>query len=1079
MVATTLNATDPDGPNLTYAFSEEQGGTFTRNANGEVVFAPAANFSGTATATYIVTDGAGGSDTGVISVTVTPVNVNADPIVPPTNSVVTDEDEVSGTVTIGASDPDGDTLTYSLGVGPELGSVTLSQSGTFTYAPALNANGTDSFTILISDGQGGTAEQVVSVTIDPVNDLPTGAVTLPGEVSEGQVLTAGTSTLADADDLGTLNYQWQRLEGDFWNNVGTDQATYTLGAADVDRSIRVVVSYTDGDNTAESVTSNATGPVGNVNADPIVPPTNSVVTDEDEVSGTVTIGASDPDGDTLTYSLGVGPELGSVTLSQSGTFTYAPALNANGTDSFTILISDGQGGTAEQVVSVTIDPVNDLPTGAVTLPGEVSEGQVLTAGTSTLADADDLGTLNYQWQRLEGDFWNNVGTDQATYTLGAADVDRSIRVVVSYTDGDNTAESVTSNATGPVGNVNADPIVPPTNSVVTDEDEVSGTVTIGASDPDGDTLTYSLGVGPELGSVTLSQSGTFTYAPALNANGTDSFTILISDGQGGTAEQVVSVTIDPVNDLPTGAVTLPGEVSEGQVLTAGTSTLADADDLGTLNYQWQRLEGDFWNNVGTDQATYTLGAADVDRSIRVVVSYTDGDNTAESVTSNATGPVGNVNADPIVPPTNSVVTDEDEVSGTVTIGASDPDGDTLTYSLGVGPELGSVTLSQSGTFTYAPALNANGTDSFTILISDGQGGTAEQVVSVTIDPVNDLPTGAVTLPGEVSEGQVLTAGTSTLADADDLGTLNYQWQRLEGDFWNNVGTDQATYTLGAADVDRSIRVVVSYTDGDNTAESVTSNATGPVGNVNAPGAVAITGTATEDQILTAAVSDADGLEGVFIDYRWFWNGAEIDGATGATYTLGDADVGQTITVEASYFDNGGTTETVTSAATQTIVNVNDAPSGASNTITILEDAPRAFAAADFGFTDGDANVEQSLAAVMITTTPAAGTLRLGNAIVTAGQSIEAAQLPNLVFTPAPNANGLDYASFTFQVVDNGGRANGGQDTGPDAEHHIPINVTPVNNAADRHGLRAFAVADRGGRAGAPRPGDLGRHADAK
>ena len=69
----------------------------------------------------------------------------------------------------------------------------------------------------------------------------------------------------------------------------------------------MVVSYTDGDNTAESVTSNATGPVGNVNADPIVPPTNSVVTDEDEVSGTVAIGASDPDGDTLTYSFGVGP----------------------------------------------------------------------------------------------------------------------------------------------------------------------------------------------------------------------------------------------------------------------------------------------------------------------------------------------------------------------------------------------------------------------------------------------------------------------------------------------------------------------------------------------------------------------------------------------------------------------------------------------------------------------------------------------------------------------------------------------------------------------------------------------------
>ena len=67
------------------------------------------------------------------------------------------------------------------------------------------------------------------MTIAPVNDAPDGAVTLPGEVSEGQILTAGTSTLADADDLGKLNYQWQRMEGDVWINVGSDQERMRLG----------------------------------------------------------------------------------------------------------------------------------------------------------------------------------------------------------------------------------------------------------------------------------------------------------------------------------------------------------------------------------------------------------------------------------------------------------------------------------------------------------------------------------------------------------------------------------------------------------------------------------------------------------------------------------------------------------------------------------------------------------------------------------------------------------------------------------------------------------------------------------
>ena len=46
-------------------------------------------------------------------------------------------------------------------------------NGTFTYAPDPDFNGTDSFTILIDDGNGGTAEQAVSVTVTPVNDAPT------------------------------------------------------------------------------------------------------------------------------------------------------------------------------------------------------------------------------------------------------------------------------------------------------------------------------------------------------------------------------------------------------------------------------------------------------------------------------------------------------------------------------------------------------------------------------------------------------------------------------------------------------------------------------------------------------------------------------------------------------------------------------------------------------------------------------------------------------------------------------------------------------------------------------------------
>ena len=95
-----------------------------------------------------------------------PPEENQPPVVASANAVVTDEDTTSAPVAIGASDPDGDTLSYAIksGFEPALGTVAFA-NGNFTYTPNANANGSDSFTIVIDDGHGRTVEQVVSVTI--------------------------------------------------------------------------------------------------------------------------------------------------------------------------------------------------------------------------------------------------------------------------------------------------------------------------------------------------------------------------------------------------------------------------------------------------------------------------------------------------------------------------------------------------------------------------------------------------------------------------------------------------------------------------------------------------------------------------------------------------------------------------------------------------------------------------------------------------------------------------------------------------------------------------------------------------
>lgn len=133
-----------------------------------------------------------------------------------------------------------------------------------------------------------------------------------------------------------------------------------------------------------------------------------------------------------------------------------------------------------------------------------------------------------------------------------------------------------------------------------------------------------------------------------------------------------------------------------------------------------------------------------------------------------------------------------------------------------------------GTWTYTPAANFNGPVVFSYTVSDGHK-TASSTASLVIASVNDAPTGSVTIDGIVRQNEVLTANVSTLADADGLGTIHFQWQR---DGVNINGANGATYTLGNADVGHTVDVVASYTDGHGTAESLTSATTTQVAGPN-------------------------------------------------------------------------------------------------------------------------------------------------------------------------------------------------------------------------------------------------------
>jgi Ca2+-binding RTX toxin-like protein len=143
------------------------------------------------------------------------------------------------------------------------------------------------------------------------------------------------------------------------------------------------------------------------------------------------------------------------------------------------------------------------------------------------------------------------------------------------------------------------------------------------------------------------------------------------------------------------------------------------------------------------------------------------------------------------------------------------------------------------------------TRSFDVTANDGFGWSPGATFNVTLHATNDAPTGAVTVTGLPAVGHLLTADTSTLVDPDGLGAFSYQWSAGGAPIG---GATESTYTAQAQDVNATISVAVSYTDGGGTSENVLSAATAPV-TAGTSGNDVITGTSGDDVLAALAGND--------------------------------------------------------------------------------------------------------------------------------------------------------------------------------------------------------------------------------
>ncbi|CAD5107743.1 peroxidase family protein [Zestomonas carbonaria] len=260
-----------------------------------------------------------------------------------------------------------------------------------------------------------------------------------------------------------------------------------------------------------------------------------------------------------------------------------------------------------------------------------------------------------------------------------------------------------------------------------------------------------------------------------------------------------------------------------------------------------------------------------------------------------------------------------------------------------------------GTVTTFDPLDPDGLATTRPILSDGTDTLrnidrlqfADQIVA--LNERNALPTGSLSIAPSSTDPGLMVAVASAVQDTDGItaGSQKYTWQvEVAPGVWSNVGSGP-NFRPGAAEAGLALRVILTFIDGKGVTERLFSAPLTSHVNSLPSGLPSINNTSPgTGQVLLAdlsAIVDVDGLEGVTFSYQWQAGAGDsfvdIPGATGASFTPTLDQVGQQLRVVVRYTDNGGTLETLTSAATAVVTSLIVGTPGQSNVLvgTALDD----------------------------------------------------------------------------------------------------------------------------------------------
>ncbi|MGB4864873.1 MAG: Ig-like domain-containing protein, partial [Hyphomicrobium sp.] len=1015
-------------------------GVLTINSDGSYTFNPALDYIGAVpVATYTVSDGNGGLDTGTLTIAVNPANDGPVNAVPGAQTVA--EDVATAITGVSVSDIDGGTLTTTLTVTNGTLAVTLGGGATIT-------------------GSG------------------TGTITLTGTAAEINSALDGLMFTGTADYSGPAILTVQTSDG-----IETDTDTVAITVTPVADITADTVATTEDSSISFNVLTGTNGATADT-----FEGTPSVTAYTQPANGTVTIAANGsvvyvPNAnfngtDTFTYTVTSGgvTETTTVTVNVAAA-NDAPAQTLPGdqsTSEDTNVVFSGANGN--QIIIADIDAAASVTTTISVPAGSLTA--LATAGVTITGNATGTVTLTGAPAAV------TAALNGLTYTP-VADYNGAITMSVSTTDG------VAAPVSGTV-DIDISPVVDIQADTLLATEDTAATISVLSNDTfenAGRTVT-SVTQGSN-GSVAINGNGTITYVPNANFNGTDSFTYTVTSG-GVTETVTVSVVVAAANDAVTQSVPASQTVVEDAALTFSAAngnaiTVADIDgdsltttisvtngviDLGSIT--GITVSGD-----GTATVVITGSAAAINAALEgmtyspvadyygaagMTVSTTDGATTASGTVPLAITAVVDISDD-------AQTTGEDTAIVFNVLSNDSFEGSSEFVSAVTQPANGSVSIGAGGQITYTPNANFNGTDTFTYTVTSG-GVTETATVEVIVTPANDALIASVPSAQSVNEDTPLVFSSSngnaiTVSDIDG-DTINMTLSATNGVLTlaataglTITGDGTGTITLSgsaaaitaaleglefAPDADYNGAAVLSISATDGTA---TTSQTVPV-TINAVAdIVANTVSTNEDTAVTfnALANDSFESSGRAVT-------SVTQGASGSVSFLADGTLVYTPNTNFHGVDtfsytvtSNGTTETTT--VTVNVAAVNDAPTttGITNVsnvdgATVLIDVTSSFADVDSG----------DVLTYTASGLPAGLLIDSATGVISGTIDKNASQSgPYTVAVTASDGNpgGTVSTSFTWTVTNPGPTAN--NDAITVAEDAAPTTISVLANDTDPDG----------------------------